>query len=81
MWVNPPKARPSIDAAMPLTDDQEEHFLYLVNTITSYRSQLNSWERTFLDDQIKRHDEYGAAISLSPKQWNILNNMYEKVTS
>jgi hypothetical protein len=65
---------------MSLSDEQETKLANILETCLEGRKQLNDWERGFLDDQAKRYDEYKSRMSLSPKQWAILDKMYEKVT-
>ncbi len=64
---------------MPLSHEQEEKLNAIFNEVEG-ASNLTAWERTFLKDQIDRYKEYGAGINLSPKQWAVLNKLYEKVT-
>ncbi len=66
---------------MSLTDEQEEKFRFVVHTLDDARKDLSEWERNFLDDQLKRYDQYGSKITLSPKQWAVLDKMYEKATN
>jgi len=67
---------------MPLTDDQEEKVRFMLSELDSdeARKIMNSWERDFVFDQVKRYDQYGSQMNLSPKQWAILDKIYEKVT-
>lgn len=65
---------------MTITDEQEEDLRLLLSVLDNERARLTRWELTFLDDQMKAYDEFGSEIRLSPKQWSILNRMYEKVT-
>ena len=65
---------------MPLTDEEEQKLRHYMITIAEGRNALSDWEKGFFADQEKRYTEYGSKIFLSPKQWNVLNNMYEKVT-
>lgn len=65
---------------MPLTMDEEGQLIHLLQEIGAARAKLNGWEQGFFDDQVKRHDEWGAKMSLSPKQWSVLRKMHEKAT-
>lgn len=65
---------------MTITDEQEETLRLTLSVLDNERARLTRWELTFLDDQIKSYDEHGSEIRLSPKQWSILNRMYDKVT-
>ena len=65
---------------MNLSLELDEKLQFMLSTIGESRKDLTDWERGFFDDQEKRYAEYGARISLSPKQWAVLNRMYDKVT-
>lgn len=65
---------------MNLSLELDEKLAFMLTTIGENRKDLNDWERQFFDDQVKRYDEYKANIRLSPKQWAILNKMYDKIT-
>lgn len=65
---------------MPLTEEQEERLSLLLSELEANRKSLSDWERGFLDDQSKRFDQYGAKVFMSPKQFAVLERMYEKVT-
>ena len=65
---------------MSLTDEQEERFRLYIHALDDARTGLSDWERNFLDDQIKRYDQYGPKVTLSPKQWAVLDKMYDKIT-
>lgn len=65
---------------MNLSLELEEKLRFTLDTLIEHRKDLSEWEQGFLDDQIKRFDEYGARINLSPKQWAVINRMYDKVT-
>lgn len=65
---------------MSLTLEQEEKVRFTLDTIAEHRAQLNDWERGFFDDQVKRFEEFGARMTLTPKQWAILDKMYQKAT-
>lgn len=64
---------------MALTDDQEQRLADILDTLMAARSKLSQWEQGFLDDQVKRYDQYKSAITLSPKQWGVLDRMLDKV--
>lgn len=64
---------------MTLTEDQEEKFRHAIHTLDDHRELLSAWEISFLDDQLKRYDEWGSNVRLSPKQWAIIDRMMGKV--
>jgi len=65
---------------MSLTDEQEEKFLFWIDEIKNNLSRLNDWERGFIKDQLERYEKYKSGISMSPKQWAVMEKMYTKVT-
>lgn len=65
---------------MALTIEQEEKLVFMLDSIAEGRKELNSWEQGFFDDQVKRYEEFKSNMSLSPKQWVVVNKMYEKAT-
>lgn len=65
---------------MNLTLDQEEKLRFMIADISENLKELSNWERDFMNDQIKRYDEYGATMRLSPKQFAIIERIYEKIT-
>lgn len=65
---------------MNLSLELDEKLSFMLSTIGEHRKDLSEWEQGFFDDQIRRYDEYGAKINLSPKQWAVLNRMYDAVT-
>ena len=66
---------------MTLSEDLEEKFRHAIHTLDDHKNLLSEWERTFLADQLKRYDEYGSNVRLSPKQWAIIDRMMEKVNT
>lgn len=65
---------------MNLSLELDEKLAFTLATIGENRKMLTEWEQGFFDDQVKRYDEWGARINMSPKQWSVLNRMYDKVT-
>lgn len=65
---------------MNLSLELDEKLQFMFGTIGENRKLLTEWEQGFFDDQVARYDKYGATINLSPKQWVIMNRMYDKVT-
>lgn len=65
---------------MSLTQEEEERLHNLLQTLEGCTKALSDWERNFLADQSNRYQQYGSKIFMSPKQWAVLQRMYEKVT-
>lgn len=41
--------------------------------------KLTPWEQSFVDDVTKRLEQYGAALVMSPKQWEIIERLRSKL--
>lgn len=65
---------------MPLSPRETEELGDMLEAIKADTGALNDWERQFVDDQVRRFDQYGAEIFLSPKQWKKIRDIYEVVT-
>jgi hypothetical protein len=64
---------------MNITLEQEEKLSLALNEIDESKSKLNDWEKGFYEDMAARYQEWGARISLSPKQWAVIERMLDKV--
>lgn len=64
---------------MSLNVDEEERLTALLEELEGNRKFLSDWEQSFLTDQQKRYEQYGAKIFLSPKQSAVLIRMQEKI--
>lgn len=42
-------------------------------------SDITDWERGFMDDQVKRWEQYGSRTRFSDKQLDIINRVYGKL--
>lgn len=40
---------------------------------------VTKWERDFMADQQQRFETYGSRMFMSPKQWEIIDRIYDKV--
>lgn len=65
---------------MGLTREQQDEFQGLMADIRRYWSKLSEWELNFCSDQEERFAKYSGDIRLSPKQWETLRKIHEKVT-
>lgn len=65
---------------MPLTDEQNELLTTVLETLEPELKDMKPGERSFVEDQLKRHEQYGADIRLSPKQRTWLQDIYERVS-
>lgn len=64
---------------MALTEEESDYLQQLLDTIGASRARLSQSERGFFDDQVRRFDEYGANMRLTPKQWKWLEDIKDKL--
>lgn len=64
---------------MALTAEQVEFFEHAVPVFEAEMEQLTEWERKFIADQIRRFREYGYDTHMSPKQWDIVERVWNKL--
>lgn len=66
-----------------MTDEEIYKLELIINGVKESMDDPNSdvteWEQNFVIDQEKRYKEWGDRMRLSPKQWEVLNRIYEKV--
>lgn len=63
---------------MSITTDEDERLQLILETLKPIVHTLTGSSPQFVADQIKRYDQYGVDIRLSPKQWEWLENLFEK---
>lgn len=63
---------------MALSDEQHERLELILDGLEAVRAKLNDRSRTFVDDQIARHEKYGQQMFLSPKQEKWLTGLYKE---
>lgn len=63
---------------MSLTDEQHTRLETILQGLEPEASKLYPAARGFVEDQIKRHDEYGQDVRVSPKQWKWLEDLYKQ---
>jgi len=51
----------------------------LVDEITTFESELNSHEKSFISDMTDRLDKYGDKTRVSDKQYKWIQSIYERV--
>jgi hypothetical protein len=65
-----------------VNEEENDDVLVKLNAYTEFGDdcdELTDWERGFMDDQIKRYEEYKERTRFSDKQMNIINRVYEKL--
>jgi hypothetical protein len=63
---------------MALNADQMEKLETLLQGLEPEIKNLNPSSQSFVRDQIKRFDQYGDRMFISPKQWAWLEDLYKK---
>lgn len=64
---------------MPISEEQVSWLETFFAQCDTNAGKLSQWETNFVNDQKTRYTEHGAAISMSPKQWNVLNKIDAKI--
>lgn len=59
-----------------ITEEQNERLTQILEGLEPELKNVYPSGKTFIEDQIKRHEQYGADIRLSPKQWRWLEDLY-----
>ena len=59
--------------------DQIELYLNAWNEFKDTAEDITDWERSFMADQVKRYEEYGARTRFSDKQMDVIERVYEKL--
>lgn len=63
---------------MSLTVEQDERLTLILQGLEPCLKELYPKARGFVEDQIKRHDEYGKSMFLSPRQSKWLDDLYKE---
>ena len=63
---------------MPMTMEQTEYLSQLLQGLEPVSKELNPNSRNFVADQVKRFDQYGANMFLSPKQLKWLEDLHQE---
>lgn len=61
---------------MPITEQQNDELKALLAALSTERGALNDRARDFFDQQVARHEQYGARIFISLKQMAWLRDLY-----
>lgn len=59
--------------------DQIELYLNAWNEFKDTAEDITDWERSFMGDQQKRYEEYGARTRFSSKQMDVIERVYAKL--
>lgn len=64
-----------------MTEEENDHIELVLNAYAEYGddADLTDWERGFMDDQVKRYEQYGARTRFSDKQMEVIDRVYSKL--
>jgi len=62
-----------------LTDKEFAWMQRIEREIDAAWDDLTSWEQTFIEELIERFHQYGVVMMISPKQWEIIGRISEKI--
>lgn len=65
-----------------MTEEENDWVELRLNAYREYgddSDELTKWEREFMDDQLKRFEEYGSRARFSEKQMEIIDRVYGKL--
>lgn len=64
-----------------MTEEENDHIQLILNAYAEFGddADLTDWERGFMDDQVKRYEQYGDRTRFSDKQMEIINRVYGKL--
>lgn len=66
-----------------MTEEEFDDLQVKLNAYKEYRddpqADVTEWERGFMDDQLKRVEEYGTRARFSDKQMEIIDRVYGKM--
>jgi hypothetical protein len=63
----------------PLTDAECAWIERLKTATDTYWDELTDWEQAFMECFIERFRRYGDRTAISPKQWDIITRISEKI--
>lgn len=64
-----------------MTEEENDHIQLILNAYAEFGddADLTDWERGFMDDQVKRYEQYGDRTRFSDKQMEVINRVYGKL--
>lgn len=63
---------------MSLSSEQNDRLTEILQVLGAEIESITGNSRSFVEDQIKRHAQYGEETRMSPKQWSWLESLYER---
>ncbi len=64
-----------------MTEEDNDKVQLILNGFTEFGddADLTSWERNFMEDQVKRYEQYGDRTRFSDKQWEVMDRVWGKL--
>lgn len=62
-----------------MTEDECMYLERILAKAAANHNKLNSWEKSFVEDTNARYEKYGADTRMSPKQWQVLDNIDKNI--
>lgn len=65
-----------------MTEEENDQIQLYLNAYNEYGddcAELTDWERSFMDDQVKRYEQYGNRTRFSDKQMDVIERVYGKL--
>ena len=63
----------------PLTQEEKAWLIRLESSVDKYWDELTDFEKKFLETLLERFRQYGMKTIVSPKQWEIITRISEKI--
>lgn len=64
-----------------MTEEEDDQIQLYLNAFNEYGddADLTDWERSFMEDQVKRYEQYGSRTRFSDKQMDVMTRVYGKL--
>ncbi len=65
-----------------MTEEENDDIQIKLNAYQEFGDdcdELTEWERSYMEDQVKRYEQYGARTRFSEKQMVIIDRVYSKL--
>lgn len=65
-----------------MTEEENDEIQVYLNAWNEYGDDcddVTDWERRFMDDQVKRYEQYGSRTRFSEKQMDVITRVYGKL--
>ena len=65
-----------------MNEEETDHIELVLNAFNEFGDdcdEITDWERSFMEDQVKRYEQYGSRTRFSEKQMAIMERVYGKL--